>query len=118
MPRIRARGARCACLSLTQWGAAHGASLVAIRQYVCATCRATAVGALRAFPGGLHLGGGVTTDNATEWLDAGAAQDIPHKVHIDGHAISGRVALRENSTCVQAKDTKAQLSVGPAHTSI
>ncbi len=32
--------------------------------------------ALAAWPGGLQVGGGVTADNATEWLDAGAAQVI------------------------------------------
>ncbi len=30
--------------------------------------------ALAAFPGGLQLGGGITADNAREWLDRGAAQ--------------------------------------------
>lgn len=38
--------------------------------------RAAALGALGAFPGGLQLGGGVTTDNAREWLDAGASHVI------------------------------------------
>ncbi|MCQ2378579.1 MAG: phosphoribosylformimino-5-aminoimidazole carboxamide ribotide isomerase [Victivallaceae bacterium] len=32
--------------------------------------------ALRAYPGGLQLGGGVTPENAKRWLDAGAAQVI------------------------------------------
>lgn len=32
--------------------------------------------ALSAWPGGLQLGGGVTAQNAREWLDAGAAQVI------------------------------------------
>lgn len=31
---------------------------------------------LAAFPGGLHLGGGVTAENARSWLDAGAAAVI------------------------------------------
>jgi phosphoribosylformimino-5-aminoimidazole carboxamide ribotide isomerase len=35
-----------------------------------------ALSALRAYPGGLQLGGGVTTDNATEYLDAGASHVI------------------------------------------
>lgn len=38
--------------------------------------RAAALGALGAYPGGLQLGGGVTTDNAREWLDAGASHVI------------------------------------------
>ncbi len=32
--------------------------------------------ALAAFPGGLHVGGGVTADNARAWLDAGASHVI------------------------------------------
>ncbi len=32
--------------------------------------------ALAAWPGGMQLGGGVTAENAREWLDAGAAQVI------------------------------------------
>ncbi len=32
--------------------------------------------ALAAFPGGLHLGGGVNAQNAREWLDAGASHVI------------------------------------------
>lgn len=32
--------------------------------------------ALAAYPGGLQLGGGVTADNAAEWLDAGASHVI------------------------------------------
>ena len=32
--------------------------------------------ALAAWPGGLQLGGGVTADNARQWLDAGASQVI------------------------------------------
>jgi phosphoribosylformimino-5-aminoimidazole carboxamide ribotide isomerase len=32
--------------------------------------------ALKAFPGGLHLGGGVNTSNARGWLDAGASHVI------------------------------------------
>lgn len=40
------------------------------------SCRATAIEALRAWPGGLHMGGGVTADNALEYLDAGASHVI------------------------------------------
>ena len=32
--------------------------------------------ALAAFPGGMHLGGGVTIDNTGEWLEAGASHVI------------------------------------------
>lgn len=38
--------------------------------------RSAALGALGAYPGGLQLGGGVTTENAREWLDAGASHVI------------------------------------------
>lgn len=37
---------------------------------------AAACSALAAYPGGLQLGGGVTVDNASRWLDAGASQVI------------------------------------------
>lgn len=33
-------------------------------------------GALAAFPGGLHIGGGINAQNAREWLDAGASHVI------------------------------------------
>lgn len=32
--------------------------------------------ALAAYPGGLHIGGGITTDNAAQWLEAGASHVI------------------------------------------
>ena len=38
--------------------------------------RQQAEAALRTFPGGLQLGGGVTPDNARDWLDAGASHVI------------------------------------------
>ena len=38
--------------------------------------RSAAFEALRAYPGGLQLGGGVTSDNAGEYLDAGASHVI------------------------------------------
>jgi len=37
---------------------------------------AAATAALRAFPGGLQLGGGITADNAVHWLDQGASAVI------------------------------------------
>jgi phosphoribosylformimino-5-aminoimidazole carboxamide ribotide isomerase len=37
---------------------------------------AAAAGALAAYPGGLQVGGGVTADNATGWLDRGASHVI------------------------------------------
>jgi len=38
--------------------------------------RAAALAAVRAYPGGLQVGGGVTGDNAREYLDAGASHVI------------------------------------------
>jgi len=38
--------------------------------------REAALAALRAFPGGMHMGGGITPDNAREYLDAGASHVI------------------------------------------
>ena len=48
--------------------------------------------ALAAFPGGLQLGGGVTLDNAPEWLDAGASHVIVTSwVFRDDHLDSKRL---------------------------
>lgn len=41
--------------------------------------------ALAAWPGGLQIGGGVTPDNAREWLDAGASHVIVTSALFDGH---------------------------------
>ena len=38
--------------------------------------REAALSALRAFQGGLHVGGGVTPENAGQYLDAGASHVI------------------------------------------
>ncbi len=38
--------------------------------------RAAAQAALAAWPGGMQLGGGVTADNASQWIDAGASAVI------------------------------------------
>jgi phosphoribosylformimino-5-aminoimidazole carboxamide ribotide isomerase len=47
---------------------------------------AEALSALREFPGGLQLGGGVNLDNAQGWLDAGASHVIVTSwVFRDGH---------------------------------
>lgn len=39
-------------------------------------CDESAAEALRAYPGGLQIGGGITTDNASFWLDQGASAVI------------------------------------------
>jgi phosphoribosylformimino-5-aminoimidazole carboxamide ribotide isomerase len=50
---------------------------------------AAAKAALKAFPGGLQVGGGVTAANAREWLDAGASQSSsPHGCFPGGASIS------------------------------
>ncbi|GBF94401.1 phosphoribosylformimino-5-aminoimidazole carboxamide ribonucleotide isomerase [Raphidocelis subcapitata] len=55
--------------------------------------RAAARGALGAWPGGLQLGGGVTADNASEWLDAGASHVIVTSyVFREGRLEEGRLA--------------------------
>lgn len=55
--------------------------------------RDAAFGALAAYPGGLQLGGGVTTDNAQQFLDAGASHVIVTSfVFRDGRLEEGRLA--------------------------
>lgn len=39
-------------------------------------CDGAAVEALNAYPGGMHIGGGITVDNASYWLDQGASAVI------------------------------------------
>lgn len=54
--------------------------------------KAQALAALGAYPGGLQLGGGVTTDNAREYLDAGASHVIVTSyVFRDGLLDEGRL---------------------------
>jgi phosphoribosylformimino-5-aminoimidazole carboxamide ribotide isomerase len=47
-----------------------------------------ALAALRSFPRGLQLGGGVTPDNARKWLDAGASQVIVTSYLFEGGRLS------------------------------
>ncbi len=44
--------------------------------------------ALAAFPGGLHLGGGITAENARAWLDAGASKVIVTSFLFEGDELS------------------------------
>ncbi|HEU5012068.1 MAG TPA: HisA/HisF-related TIM barrel protein, partial [Roseiflexaceae bacterium] len=58
---------------------------------------AAALEALRAFPGGMQIGGGVTPDNAAEYLHAGASHVIVtsyvfHNGHVDNERLRGMVA--------------------------
>lgn len=49
--------------------------------------------ALGAFPGGMHVGGGINANNAREWLDAGASHVIVTSwVFRDGHMDETRLA--------------------------
>jgi phosphoribosylformimino-5-aminoimidazole carboxamide ribotide isomerase len=49
--------------------------------------------ALRAFPGGMHVGGGIRADNARGWLEAGASHVIVTSwVFRDGHLDAQRLA--------------------------
>jgi phosphoribosylformimino-5-aminoimidazole carboxamide ribotide isomerase len=51
-----------------------------------------ALGALRAFPSGMQMGGGITPDNAREYLDAGASHVIVTSyVFRDGHLDADRL---------------------------
>ncbi|HLX70431.1 MAG TPA: phosphoribosylformimino-5-aminoimidazole carboxamide ribotide isomerase [Verrucomicrobiae bacterium] len=54
---------------------------------------AAARSALGAYPGGLHVGGGITAGNAREWLDAGASHVIVTSwVFREGHMDEARLA--------------------------
>lgn len=59
-------------------------------KYYAAT-RAQALDALRAYPGGLQIGGGITADNAAGYLDAGASHVI-----VTSYVFSGGEFRREN----------------------
>lgn len=54
---------------------------------------AAARSALGAFPGGMHVGGGITAANARNWLDAGASHVIATSwVFREGHMDAARLA--------------------------
>ncbi len=56
-------------------------------------CDAAAVEALQAYPGGLQIGGGITVDNASYWLDQGAsAVIVTSYVFKDGKIFKDRLA--------------------------
>ena len=54
-----------------------------------------ALEALRAFPGGLHIGGGIRPDNAPRFLDAGASHVIVTSHIFDEHARFSEARLQE-----------------------
>lgn len=54
-----------------------------------------AVSALRAFPGGLHVGGGIRPDNAAKFLEAGASHVIVTSYVFDEHFRFSEARLQE-----------------------
>ena len=71
--------------------------------------KAQAMGALQAYPGGLQIGGGITADNAKEFIDAGASHVIvtsyvfsEGKIHYD--------RLRKLTECVGKEHVVLDLS--------
>lgn len=56
---------------------------------------AAARAALAAYPGGLQIGGGITPDNAEEWLSFGASHVIVTSVLFDSEGRFRRSVLRE-----------------------
>lgn len=56
---------------------------------------AAARAALSAYPGGLQIGGGITPDNAAEWLGFGASHVIVTSVLFDSEGRFRRSVLRE-----------------------
>lgn len=65
--------------------------------------------ALAAFPGGLQLGGGVTPENAKEWLEAGASHVIVTSYLFDGPRFSWD-RLQRLSAAVSAQNLVIDLS--------
>lgn len=65
--------------------------------------RTQAMEALRAYPGGLQIGGGVTAENAKEYIEAGAS-----------HVIVTSYAFREGELCLERLQ-KLRDAVGKEH---
>lgn len=59
-----------------------------------------ALEALRAFPGGLHVGGGIRGDNAQRFLDAGASHVIVTSFIFDERARFSEARLGEIAECL------------------
>jgi len=77
------------------------------------TCRQTALEALGAWPGGLHMGGGVNTDNAKAYIEAGASHVIVTSfVFREGRLDEGR--LRE----LVRPDLKGGVLMTPLHSRV
>ncbi|MDH4317510.1 MAG: phosphoribosylformimino-5-aminoimidazole carboxamide ribotide isomerase [Desulfobulbaceae bacterium] len=63
-----------------------------------------ALEALAAYPGGLQVGGGITVDNASFWLDAGASHVI-----VTSHVFHGGILDRNRLAALIAKVGKKRL---------
>jgi len=89
----------------------HGGHLIMLG----AGCEEAALSALRAYPGGLQIGGGITPANASGYLDAGASHVIVTSFLFDGERLSetrlaqmvravGRERLVIDLSCRRAAD--------------
>ena len=95
-------------LSSMQWCASR-------REHDMQFDRSAALEALRAYPGGLQLGGGVTANNAAAYLDAGASHVIVTSyVFRDGRLDEDR--LRELVRCPPTRLTLHAAPVSPLST--
>lgn len=65
--------------------------------------------ALSAWPGGMHLGGGITAHNARQWLDAGASKVIVTSFLFDGGEFS-RAHLEQLCQVVKPEELVIDLS--------
>lgn len=66
--------------------------------------------ALAAWPGGLQIGGGITVENAREWLDAGASHVIVTSALFDGSGIFRAEILDQLVECVGKNQLVIDLS--------
>jgi phosphoribosylformimino-5-aminoimidazole carboxamide ribotide isomerase len=71
---------------------------------------AAALEALRAFPGGLHIGGGIRPDNAQQYLDAGASHVIVTSYIFDEKARFSEARLKDMVDAVGASRLVLDLS--------
>ncbi len=62
------------------------------------------INALKAFPGGLQVGGGITPDNAKEFLDAGASHVI-----VTSYVFAGGKIIRDNLEKISSVATPERL---------
>ena len=80
-----------------------------------AASRDSAMSALRAYPGGLHVGGGITAENAAQYLDAGASHVIVtsyvfREGALDESRLNALVRARARVVCLGARLRRAPRS--------